>query len=207
MENSWTGSLSSHRSVVLTIYNRGDLFQCIVENWLPFVWLHEVALGFKKVGDSCCLVCLQVTNSQQPKRLCSWDKAPWTLSPLSSTAASPRWLLTEWPAWQASTSQGTPAPAGASLSTTWRRTQTRASSGRCLVRLVPSQTSRLSVTSTQTSAKDLALWPWLTMTRRPWLLPAWMDTAWGTECYKSRLKPTKHTRPKTPLRLFIETQP
>lgn len=113
------------------------------------------------------------------------------------TAGSPRWPLTGWPAWLASTSRGTRALAGASSSTTWLRTQMKASFGRCSGRLVLSQTSRLSATLTQTSAKDLVLSPWRITTRQLWPSPAWMDTALGTEFCKCHSKPTKHTKPET----------
>ena len=115
---------------------------------------------------------------------------------LLSSPDSPPSPLTAWPAWPASTSPVQLEPAGASLYTTCPPRQTRAFCGSSSGPSAPSPTSRSSVTSPPTNVRALALSPWPTTMKLPWLSLALMATAWVTACCRFPSRPASSTRPE-----------
>lgn len=115
---------------------------------------------------------------------------------LLSSPDSPPSPLTAWPAWPASTSPVQLEPAGASLYTTCPQRQTRAFCGSSSGPSAPSPTSRSSVTSPPTNVRALALSPWPTTMKPPWLSLALMATAWVTACCRFPSRPASSTRPE-----------
>lgn len=96
---------------------------------------------------------------------------------LLSSPDSHRSPLTAWPAWLGSTLLVQLELAGASLSTTCPLRRTRVSCGSSLGLSAPSPMSKSSVTSPPTNVRALALSPWPTTMKPPWLSLASMATA------------------------------
>lgn len=120
---------------------------------------------------------------------------PMVVLPLSSPDSHPS-PLTAWPVWPASTLPVQLEPAGASLCTTCPLRRTKVSCGSSSGLSVQSPMSRSSVTSPPTNVRALALSPWPTTMKLPWLLLALTAIAWVTACCRFPSRPVSSTRPE-----------